>query len=183
MSARNLLSFIRRDTTTNKKSDATVTSPSIHITLKRPFLTYDKPNCRSNFMGTNYYLKNKPCETCGHYKNQKHIGKSSYGWQFHFRGYREESIVTFLDWMEEIKDPKKIIVDEYGKEISLEEFTKLVELKKSGLNHCNIVTNNPMTELESKYLDQRNPNIYGKNIRDNVWKDNHGNAFTDCEFS
>lgn len=131
-------------------------------------------------MGTNYYLKSKPCVTCGHSENKKHIGKSSFGWQFHFRGYREDMLVSYKSWLEELNDPNKIIVDEYNDQIPLDDFKQLIESKDQGVNHFNIISNNPMTYKERQYLI-RHPYRYDS-YHQNCWKDDEGYAFTDCEF-
>ncbi len=37
-------------------------------------------------MGINYYHRTNICKECGRY-DERHIGKSSHGWQFSFHGY------------------------------------------------------------------------------------------------
>jgi hypothetical protein len=135
-------------------------------------------------MGTNYYHISKPCEKCGRHEKEKHIGKSSGGWQFHFRGYRDECIVSFKDWLEQLKDPNKEIIDEYGRKIPLEDFLGTVTSKKhENLNHYNVCCNHPMNEHERKYLADR-PGIYPSDgIEKRTWKDDEGFAFTENEFS
>jgi len=63
-------------------------------------------------MGTNFYTERE-----GRY--DRHIGKSSAGWCFSFRVYRD--IKNLQDW-ERYLDSKVLIKDEYGKEYSKEEF-------------------------------------------------------------
>lgn len=46
-------------------------------------------------MGTNYYLHLPKCAHCNHNGSVHHIGKSSTGWPFHFRAYREGEVATF----------------------------------------------------------------------------------------
>lgn len=133
-------------------------------------------------MGTNYYLKSKPCESCGHSNNEKHIGKSSCGWQFHFRGYRDEPLISFNDWLAQMKDPNKIIVDEYGKTISIDEFISKVESKKCEINSWNVNNNLSFNEKERTYLKNRSYLPIG-DINNHSWKDNDGHPFTDMEFS
>ena len=128
-------------------------------------------------MGTNYYHRINICEHCNRY-NERHIGKSSAGWQFSFQGYRVEqhcpAIMSFEDWKRELQAEGKIF-DENGKETSYEEFVKLVEDKKDGqynerpnLNHYDYCL--------SKHKER------GFNM-DNDWKDDEGYAFTFSEFS
>lgn len=132
-------------------------------------------------MGTNYYLKNKPCEKCGHSKNELHIGKSSAGWQFHFRGYRDQSIVSIEDWQREFENPMKEIRDEYGEIVTTEHFLQMVENKKELMNHWNIITGNPMKECEMKYMERNYLTTTYPDAK-NGWKDDRNNPFTDCEF-
>jgi|GEM_PF-1427931 len=135
-------------------------------------------------MGTNYYHRSKPCEKCGTHKTEKHIGKSSCGWQFHFRGYRDDGIVNFQDWLKEFGDSNKEIYDEYGEKIEIKDFIDRVILKRSELlNHYNVCCNHPMNEHERKYLCER-PNMYpSDDLERRTWKDDEGYCFTDWEFS
>jgi len=125
-------------------------------------------------MGTNYYQRTDICKTCNRYK-EKHIGKNSGGWDFHFQGYNgcEDSpkIVSFEDWKRELKADGKIF-NEYGIELSFEEFVKLVEDNHNGkfkdranLNHSDFCK-------EQCDIDMT---IY--------WKDKEGFSFTSQEFS
>lgn len=134
-------------------------------------------------MGTNYYLQSKPCPTCGHSETKKHIGKSSAGWSFHFRGYRDEGIVSCDDWDAYLRGNNKIIVNEYEEEVSIGEFMQLVHDKKCEMNSYNINSNFPMNEKEKAYLKNRNNN-FPQDIEwlKHSWKDNDGHAFTDLEF-
>jgi hypothetical protein len=132
-------------------------------------------------MGTNYYLKSKPCYACGHSKNEKHIGKSSFGWQFHFRGYPEDSLVSFDDWMREFADENKVIVDEYGQNVKLQELIDLIESKKDGLNHYNVICGHPMTKKEREYCKERQ-HITPYYDEKDKWKDDKGYAFSGYEF-
>ncbi len=88
-------------------------------------------------MGTNYYHRIDICESCNRYK-EKHIGKSSAGWQFSFQGYREDEdipkIASFEDWKRELQADGKIF-DEYGREMSFEEFVEYVERRQTGKWH------------------------------------------------
>ncbi len=110
-------------------------------------------------MGTNYYAKRILTEGEAKYsenllKEQKyeelkdflhdktdliHIGKDSYGWKFlfnynNFKYYysTKASINEFLSSHE--------IVDEYGREIALEEFLELIKRKESGIDNTEYYT-------------------------------------------
>lgn len=97
-------------------------------------------------MGMNYYLRSIPCKECGHSKIERHIGKSSFGWQFHFRGSRFENILSYQHWLLEFQREDRVIYNEEHEIISTKEFMELVESKKDGLNHYNIITYNPETD-------------------------------------
>lgn len=56
-------------------------------------------------MGTNYYLHTDVCKHCKRSADRVHIGKSSSGWPFLFRGYRKwppdgvpHPITSALEW-------------------------------------------------------------------------------------
>ena len=121
-------------------------------------------------MGTNYYLHYDICECCGRH-NEKHIGKSSAGWQFSFRGYRspeyQPPITSFEDWKKELQIEGKIF-DEYGREISYEDFVALVEKKRS--------------ETYNQY-DYCKEHSAWRNIDETDWKDDEGHPFSSTEFS
>lgn len=82
-------------------------------------------------MGTNYYLKSKPCETCGHCQNEIHIGKSCVGWQFLFKSHYP-SLGSYSEWIDEINNEKKQIYNEYNEKIEKDDFFKMIENKKTG---------------------------------------------------
>lgn len=103
-------------------------------------------------MGTNYYHYTVLCEHCGS-EERVHIGKSSIGWQFLFRGY--EDIRSLDDWMKRFA-AGGVIRDEYGKEWAPENFRDFVERKRSEPNR-------------DTYLTE--------------WVDQQGYAFTLREFS
>jgi hypothetical protein len=107
-------------------------------------------------MGTNYYTA-KHCPTCGHKEEDKHIGKSSGGWQFSFQwngGKYYKNYKELIAWLK-----GRTIINEYGEEISLDDFIKLVESKQS---------------------EKSNHALISPSERDFVID---GYSFTDCEFS
>jgi hypothetical protein len=84
-------------------------------------------------MGTNYYVdRPRPCcPTCGQTTSEVvHIGKSSAGWRFQFRGYREEGLTSAKAWLEFLQD--KPIVDEYGRHHELTDFVDMIRSKQDG---------------------------------------------------
>ena len=127
-------------------------------------------------MGTNYYwiVNDEPCEACGHENSARyHIGKSSAGWEFLFsNGYSHDNVPELLvsswkDWKDYLSKDG-IIRDEYGKEISLDDFIKIVENRyhPKGLRNAT-----DAAKSEGYYSSDR------------YWKDNEGNAFTTGDFT
>lgn len=111
-------------------------------------------------MGLNFYHRTNICEHCGRY-DTRHIGKSSMGWQFGFRGYKPDEydddqtrIESYKDWLALLEAGGKIF-DEYGKEISLDDFKAMVESKRSEkLNHTTYCrTHHPQHAREDCWLD------------------------------
>lgn len=78
-------------------------------------------------MGTNYYVKSKTCECCGHKPEPLHIGKSSHGWTFIFRSH--ENLKSCKEWYRFLIDEH--IEDEYGRAVSLTDFFNKVYSKQS----------------------------------------------------
>ena len=75
-------------------------------------------------MGTNYYHITNEWPVPEHV-DRRHLGKSSAGWVFALRVYPEEDIRSLSDVVELIASNGRI-EDEYGYEISLEEFLIIV---------------------------------------------------------
>jgi hypothetical protein len=80
-------------------------------------------------MSTNYYVIENHCECCNRYEEAYHIGKSSYGWAFTFRGYRQKDLTSWQAWKEFLKDKK--IKDEFGEDVNYAWFVEYVEGYKS----------------------------------------------------
>jgi len=120
-------------------------------------------------MGTNYYWKEEskpPCKCCGRpYVNTvNHIGKSSAGWTFTF--HATDEIRSYKDWLKKMESETGIIEDEYGNIISLEDFKKMIEKKKSSkMNHT------IYCKEKYRYSDQ------------DTWLDKEGHSFSVGEFS
>jgi len=75
-------------------------------------------------MGTNFYFVTPKCEHCGRGDKKKHIGKRSAGWSFTFQA--TEYICSYVDWLSFLENNVGKIVDEYGDEMTLQEFTEMV---------------------------------------------------------
>ena len=111
-------------------------------------------------MGTNYYVETTTCRCCGHKPERIHIGKNSVGWEFMFEA--QELIRSFKYWR--IYLTNKQIVDEYGREVSYEDFLKLV--------------------YDSRVAGAKNHHDYCQNKGySGTFKDDEGWAFIDGEFS
>ncbi len=128
-------------------------------------------------MGTNYYVTTNKCECCNRYDIICHIGKSSYGWAFSFRGYKKDNLISWKTWKEFLKDEELVIRDEYGDVITYNEFVEKIENHKSPNyvredGHKNLSHN-----AEGKLGDRPwfNP--------DYDWDDEDGYSFTSLEFS
>jgi hypothetical protein len=91
-------------------------------------------------MGTNYYYETKPCESCGH-NESLHMGKCSGGWAFLFRGYRPDEdcsgprIESLQDWLKFMEGTPGKLVDEYDRELSVEDFVAMVRGKQGEKSH------------------------------------------------
>lgn len=114
-------------------------------------------------MGTSYYHRTTICAKCNRF-DERHIGKSSGGWQFSFQGYRDimPAIRSFLDWKRELESGGKIF-DEYNREVSFDEFVEFVESKQSEPNNHH--------------------DFCGESNTDEDWKDPEGYLFSTREFS
>ena len=84
-------------------------------------------------MGTNYYTVGE-AKTCGESGAVKdvvealHVGKSSGGWRFLFRGHTDEGLLTAKAWWAYLETRK--IVDEYGSSVNFDELKRLVAAKQ-----------------------------------------------------
>ena len=120
-------------------------------------------------MGTNYYTTQKHCEHCKRYDTDLHIGKASYGWCFSFRGYPHMRLTSWSAWKEYLKD--KIIINEYGDNVSYEAFVTLIELRKAPNSPGSVRHHN----TEGKEKGWFNPEY--------DWDDDQGYPFGSREFS
>ena len=125
-------------------------------------------------MGTNFYLHRPSCPHCKRTDPPIHIGKSSVGWTFIFRGYETDSplggsLVSFAAWRGALAIELKegaTIQEDYGREISLTDFNMLVERLQDAPNKT------------AAYMRASYPNT-----RDRYWVDEAGYSFSDEEFS
>lgn len=129
-------------------------------------------------MGTNYYVAENRCDCCQRYDRTHHIGKSSWGWSFSFRGYREERLVSWQAWREFLQDRQ--IVDEYGRFIDYGDFCHMIEtVKAPGFvredGHQNLQHNEEGRRPNDRGWTWFNP--------EHDWDDPQGYAFCSREFS
>jgi hypothetical protein len=126
-------------------------------------------------MGTNYYVAKNLCECCNRYDEEYHIGKSSGGWAFTFRGYPAERLTSWKAWKAFLKD--HIIMDEYHERIDYDWFVVYIEGPKAP----NFVDEQGRKNLQ--HNDYGKTNQYPYFNPQNDWDDENGYAFTTREFS
>ena len=95
-------------------------------------------------MGTNYYaVRNRPT-----IEEPIHIGKSSFGWKFLFQtqnnNWNDPPVVwntygQVRDWLKKytVESTEYVIIDEYDKIITYDDFLKLVKNKQDNENPDN----------------------------------------------
>lgn len=126
-------------------------------------------------MGTDYYYRTNVCDNCKRF-DERHVGKKSMGWTFHFRGHRGQpdgspDIVSIADWAKLFKTTPGVLANEYG-----------------------LVIENPLqflADLERPSIEQQqledSPEWRGgwspRPDLDTEWRDSEGFAFYDGEFS
>jgi hypothetical protein len=131
-------------------------------------------------MGTNYYVANNYCDCCKRY-DEMHIGKSSGGWAFSFRGYKYPAAAEYADidswkkWKEFLKDKK--IVDEYGDTIDYVDFVNLIETVKSPTFVNDMGRKNKTHNEEGR---KEFPRWFDSSYD---WDDEYGYSFSSREFS
>lgn len=124
-------------------------------------------------MGTNYYVATDPCEHCNRYDKYLHIGKSSFGWSFHFRGYKNLDLVCWQQWKYYLQD--KHICDENNKTIIYTMFVEMIE----GYKHPNSI--NPVTGRKNLQHNAE-ARLIGWFDAANDWDDEQGYSFTSYDF-
>ena len=126
-------------------------------------------------MGTNYYLRTDVCQHCNRERERIHVGKSSFGWPFLFRGYRAwppdgvpHPITSAQEWrqfIEQAVEQGARLTDEYGDPQDIDEFWRVVEVKRTDTRGPDQVTS------------------YRHGERESEWFDSEGYRFCDNEFS
>lgn len=83
-------------------------------------------------MGTNYYMKFNLCDKCGRF-DEIHLGKASCGWRFMLQyndGKYYKTWKEMKEWLKDQIEKGAVIRNEYGEEVSLDEFIEIVESKR-----------------------------------------------------
>jgi hypothetical protein len=83
-------------------------------------------------MSTNYYLPTDAEDP----EEGLHVGKSSIGWRFLFRSHTG---LETVDSVRALLNRHERVVDEYGREVSLERFWALVEMKQELRPHLAVL--------------------------------------------
>src|SRR5574343_145495 len=97
-------------------------------------------------MGTNYYIRKNMCSHCQRAEEEVHIGKSSYGWIFHFQ-YNSGKYYQYIEEMRE-STKKKVIFNEYWKEVYYTKFWNMVDEAQNKKNE--------------KYTKENGVDVYGE---------------------
>ena len=102
-------------------------------------------------MGTNYYAKKL---YFGH-EVTYHIGKQSAGWAFCFRAQDVLPRMNSKAWVDFLEDPSVSIEDEYGKEVSFNDFIMLILRTKSKQTPFDCEPPwQPMNDIKNHVLDE-----------------------------
>lgn len=82
-------------------------------------------------MSTNYYAlgTEHPRED---EDGRLHIGKSSRGWTFALRCYRDEGPASWEDWLRLLNARHVFVEDEYGDSVSLDDLVETVTMRVAG---------------------------------------------------
>jgi len=108
-------------------------------------------------MGMNYYLRKK--------EERVHLGKSSAGWTFTFRGDKNNGVVDFATWLNranELFNDGYTLSDEGDGPYHFSDLLDKIEKKRT----------EPNNQAKQYGVDDRYD-----------WVDKDGNSFTDREFS
>ena len=145
-------------------------------------------------MGTNYYVTLKETDddkffdysefgSIGSNRTIKfaslHVGKSSYGWAFHYRGYRQLGLVSFDSFRDFINESNRLLVDEYGEIQDKDKFHQMILTYKSPMYI------NKTGDINKDHMDYciSHRSLSLETIREQMWHDNMGYSFWESNFS
>jgi len=119
-------------------------------------------------MGTNYYACTD--DTPG-IEDGLHIGKSSGGWDFLWRGHERLNLTTRELWEGYLRQPRVTIVAEHGVTYTLDEFLKVIVDEKPSvvIRHANYWLRHDRDSLDNS-------------LNVTCWVDEVGNPFCGVEF-
>ncbi len=103
-------------------------------------------------MSTNYYLRHNVCSCCKRY-DEAHIGQYSMGYKFLFQ-YLPDYATSVKEWKNHINLLNNKIVDEYGEEISIPDFWKIVDEAQNDRSRMGLFINRDYVDNEGyEFLD------------------------------
>lgn len=118
-------------------------------------------------MTTNYYAQPTAVPEAG----GLHIGQSSAGMDFLWRGHTNLRLTTREAWEKYLDRPEITIVDEYGEKWSIDEFMlKVVNRTNIEIRHAHLWLRYDRTSLDNSMLH-------------NKWVDPQGHPFCGMSFS
>lgn len=140
-------------------------------------------------MGMNFYVEYNRCSCCERH-DVLHIGKSSFGWTFSFRGYDPERndfndvpegicIKSEEDWRDFLNQEDILIKDEDGEIWSNDDFWEKVESKRDAKYNHTIECRNGGDEACSFEVRTWTREHGWKDC----WIDEKGNSFSGTKFS
>ena len=144
-------------------------------------------------MGTNYYITLNETDSDAHIDEASferiggnrtirfatlHVGKSSYGWAFHYRGYRHIGLDSFDSFKEFIDDPNRVLIDENGEIQDKNEFHDMLLTHKSQ-NYRNVAFRNK--DHMNYFIEENSLSL--ATIKREMWHDDNGYSFWENNFS
>lgn len=134
-------------------------------------------------MGTNFYWHDNRCDHCGRFEAH-HVGKSSMGWSFAFRGYRHDPgdyevgpispfgfpVLSRADWASILVPERGRLVDEYGQQVE----DPIAWLRGLQPPDAELRRWEDSPEARGRWYRERDPRR---------WRDREGFRFYDGDFS
>lgn len=136
-------------------------------------------------MGTNYYL------SAPDLPERLHMGKSSAGWVFHWRGHLDLDIASRGSWEDRFFGMGAVIHDEYGTEVSPSDFIDCAYIEnrrkrfKGGTVMSRQGAPTKITDLMVTCADDPSHrcDTFCQRMKDREWIDPFGEHFASYEFS
>lgn len=138
-------------------------------------------------MGMNYYCISNVCPCCHESKSKKHIGKSSWGWAFLFQSYGFEGPSSYKEWIEELSQSHKLIINEENEQVPLEFLLSLIndnDRNKTKLSSARMYSGAILNVDEMKYMeDKGHMQYFSDDIKRSYYVDEDGYGFCTNDFS